>query len=369
MREKLTVGRIKAAMKRPGYQFLSDGAGLNLLIKDGEASWVYRKILDGREHRRGLGRYPDVPLSEARDKLIEVRRSVLNGTFLRPKGIDFATVAKLCHAAKSDGWRSLKHSNDWISTVERLAIPAIGRKRIDAIDVHDVLQVLKPLWARKRSTAQRLRGRIESVLDWAAADGHRSGPNPARWSGHLEHLLANGGAKVEHFTALPYSEVPTFVAELRRRDSLASRALQFTILTAARTGEVLGMTWPEIDFERAAVWVVPAARMKMGREHRVPLCGRALSILGDLMRLNDRVFPIGKNAMLELAGAVRPGITTHGFRSAFADWVTEKTDFPREVREMALAHAVGDKVEEAYRRGDLLDKRRQLMEAWADFCG
>jgi integrase len=364
MRDKLTVGQIKAAIRRPDHQFINDGAGLYLSIREGKASWVYRVIIANKEHRRGLGPYPEITLPRARQKLLEYRRSVLDGTFLKPKGVDFETAARECHSTLAERWRSAKHRVQWLSSVERLTFPVLAKKRVDEIDVHDIKRVLLPLWRNKCATGQRVRGRIEAILDWAAANGHRH--NPARWDGHLEHLLP-GGTAAKHFEALPYADVPSFVANLRARDSLAARALEFTILTAARTGETVSATWPEINSE-GALWVIRAERMKMGREHRVPLCTRALSILDDVRWVaKDRCFPIGKNGMHELAGSIVPGITVHGFRSSFTDWVTEQTDFPREVREMALAHAVGNKVEEAYRRGGLLEKRRQLMDAWASF--
>jgi integrase len=250
---------------------------------------------------------------------------------------------------------------------------------VQAIDVALVMKVLEPIWKTKPETASRLRGRIEAVLDWATVRGYRKGENPARWRGHLDKLLPARSKvqKVEHHPALPYDEIADFGAVLRGQDGIGARALEFLILTAARTGEIIGGRWDEVDFEDK-IWVVPAARMKAGREHRVPLSGAALAILKQMreIRESDAVFPGGKKGkplsnMAMLAVLKRMGrndLTAHGFRSTFRDWAAERTNFPREVVEMALAHTIDNKVEAAYRRGDLFQKRRQLMEAWARFC-
>jgi integrase len=332
-------------------------------------SWIHRFRVDSKAYTRGFGPYPSVGLHEAREKLLAARRALLDGTYLRPKSVTFETAVVEYHDIHSDGWRSAKHAAQWLSSCRRHLFPVLGGKSVDAIGTGDLVRALSPLWAGRRETGMRLLGRIRAAMDYATARGYRQGPNPARWSGNMEHLLLGRPASVKHLGALPYVEIPNFMIELRRRNSIATRALEFTILTAARTGETRGATWLEIDGERR-VWAIPATRMKMGREHRVPLCARASDILGDVERLaNDRCFPIGENAMLELAKSMAPGVTVHGFRSSFADWCAEQTDFPRDVREMALAHTIGSKVEEAYRRGDLFGKRRQLMEAWAEFCG
>jgi integrase len=251
---------------------------------------------------------------------------------------------------------------------------------VQAIDVGLVMKALEPIWNEKPETASRVRGRIESVLDWATARGYRQGENPARWRGHLENLLPKKSKvwRVEHHAALPYTEIGAFMAELREQDGTAARALEFAILTAARTGEVIGATWSEIDLE-GHLWTIPAVRMKAGKEHRVPLSDAALAVLRAMgeVQTGEFVFPgnrakqpLSQMAMLMLLRRMgRDGLTVHGFRSAFSDWCAEQTAFPSEVREMALAHTVGDKVEAAYRRGDLFEKRRQLAEAWARYCG
>jgi integrase len=244
-----------------------------------------------------------------------------------------------------------------------------GELPVQGVDVGLVMRVLEPIWNAKPETAARIRGRVEAVLDWATARAYRTGENPARWRGHLENLLPRKTKvrRVEHLAALPYPGIATFMAELREQSGTAARALEFAILTAARTGEVLGATWSEIDAD-GRLWAIPAERMKGGREHRVPLSAPASAIVANLPRKGSRVFGMGITAILDLLKRMRPECTVHGFRSTFSDWCTEQTSFPSEVREMALAHSVGSAVEQAYRRGDLFERRRALMDAWAAFC-
>jgi integrase len=291
----------------------------------------------------------------------------------------FDACAAAYIAAHNTSWRNAKHRDQWRNTLTSYAGPAFGSLPVQSIDVGLVMKALEPIWQAKPETASRLRGRIEAVLDWATVRGHRKGENPARWRGHLDKLLPARSKvhKVKHHPALPYNEMADFVAELRKQEGVAARALEFLILTAARTGEVIGARWDEVDVEEK-IWVVPAARMKAGREHRVPLSSAAVAILEEMKKIreSDFVFPGGKKgkplsnmAMLAVLKRIgRSDLTAHGFRSSFRDWAAERTNFPREVAEMALAHTVGDKVEAAYRRGDLLQKRRQIMEAWARFC-
>jgi integrase len=254
--------------------------------------------------------------------------------------------------------------------VEGNASPVIGNLAVSAIDTGLVLTVLEPLWTSRPETASRLRGRIESVLDWAKVRGHRAGENPARWKGHLDHLLPARSKvrKVQHHPALPYSEINACVTLLRARKGITARALEFLILTAARTGEVIDATWDEIDLD-AAVWTIPGRRMKGGREHRVPLSDRALAILEEVRGNSDRIFPLSEKAMALLLQRIGyPDMTVHGFRSSFRDWAGEVTHYPNHVIEMALAHAIPSAVEAAYRRGDLFEKRRRLMADWARYC-
>jgi integrase len=372
-----------------------DGAGLYAQITERGASWIYRYRVDKKRIREmGLGSLDLYNLAEARALALDARR-------LRHQGVDpiehrrsIRAQAKLDDAkavtfrecadalldAKRPGWRSPVHRRQWEMTLYEYACPVLGALPVQAIDTTLVMKIIEPLWKTRPETASRLRGRIEAVLDWAKARGYRTGDNGARWRGHLDKLLPARSRvqRVEHHPALPYSEIPAFMADLRRRDGVSARALEFTILTAARVGEVIGARWAEINLADAT-WTVPATRMKAGKEHRVPLSARTLVILQERRPADDAdalVFPGGKpgkplhnTALWEaLQGMGRGVVTAHGFRSTFRDWAAERTNFPSEVAEIALAHAVGSKVEAAYRRGDMFEKRRRLMQAWSEFC-
>ena len=283
------------------------------------------------------------------------------------------------HRFARAGWRNSKHRQQWKNTLATYVYPVIGALPVQDVDTALVFKVLEPIWLTRPETATRVRGRIERILDWAKAGSFREGENPARWRGHLDNLLPKRTkiSKVEHHAALPYPEVPGFMAELRDRKSISARCLEVTILVASRTSEAIGARWDEIGFV-ARVWTVPGARMKAEKDHRIPLSQRVLAIFKDLQqrRESEFVFPGGRAgrqlsnmAMLKMLALMdRDDLTVHGFRSSFRDWAAECTNFPSEVAEMALAHAVDDKVEAAYRRGDLFDKRRRLMNAWAEFC-
>jgi integrase len=282
----------------------------------------------------------------------------------------------LCEAL-FPGFRNEKHKAQWKTTLETYAAP-LRAKPIDTIGTDDVLAALKPIWTKKAETASRVRGRIEKVLDAAKARGFRDGENPARWRGHLDHLLPKPLKLTRgHHAAMAYEEVPKFIGHLRKREAVAALALEFCILTAARSGEVLGMQWSEIDMDKT-IWTVPAERMKAGREHRVPLSARAVAILKALAKTTQGKFvftgqtphkPLSGMAMEMLLRRMKiDDATVHGFRSSFRDWAGNVSNFPREIMEMALSHVIGDKAEQAYRRGDALDKRRKLMEAWANYC-
>jgi integrase len=280
-------------------------------------------------------------------------------------------------AAHESGWRNAKHAQQWRNTLASYAYPKIGALMVRNVELAHILAVLEPIWAERTETATRLRGRIEQVLDWATARGYRDGLNPARWRGHLDKLLARPSkvAVTEHHAALPFIEVGNFMQRLGEAKGMGARALEFAILTAARSGEVRGATWTEIDL-KAAVWTIPGVRMKMGREHRVPLSPPAIALLIALPRMvgTDLVFPAPRGGVLSdmtLSAVVRRMRVTavpHGFRSTFRDWASERTNYPRDVAEMALAHTISNKVEAAYRRGDLFEKRRRLMADWATFC-
>lgn len=381
-----------AKAKKPGRY--ADGNGLYLQVgPTGGKSWLFRYMINSRAREMGLGPVSLVLLAEARVAALEARRKVHEGIdplaereeqqrqarIEQARAMTFSQCADAYIQAHRSSWRNDKHAAQWESTLKNYAAPVIGDLPVDAVDLRLVLAILEPIWRDKPETASRLRGRLETVLDWAAVRGLRQGDNPARWRGHLDKLLpARAKVKrIEHHAALPYAEIGAFMAKLRSREGIGSLALEFTILTAARTSEVLNATWGEIDRD-AAAWTVPGARMKAGREHRVPLSPRALAILTELGGGGDMefVFP-GNRAGKPLSNMVflqllkRMGyadLTAHGFRSTFRDWAAEQTAFPREVAEAALAHVVADKVEAAYRRGDLFEKRRQLMEEWMSYC-
>lgn len=371
-----------------------DGGGLYLQVSaSGAKSWIYRYSLHGRAREMGLGSLRDISLAYARIKVagfrrqradgidpIEMRRAERHGAKLEAaKAITFQECAEAYIEANKSGWGNPKHVAQWSASLQSYAYPVFGSLSVQAIDTALAMKVLEPIWSTKTETASRVRGRIESVLDWARARGYRQGENPARWRGHIENLLpARSRVRViQHHPALPYEEVGTFVRSLSGQEGLAAKALEFLILTAARTGEVVGARWDEIDLDKAT-WTVPAHRIKARREHRVPLSPRAMVILRELndTRCGEFVFSVGDGkrppsnmALLSLLKRMgRADLTAHGFRSTFRDWAAERTNYPREVAEMALAHAVGDKVEAAYRRGDLFQKRRRIMDDWAKYC-
>jgi integrase len=385
---KLSARKV-ATLSKPGRN--GDGAGLYLSIsKAGDTlrrRWVYLFTRGGKLREMGLGGFPEVTLAGARierDKWAAILRSGGDPIGLRKaeraasRGVPtFGKLADEVIEDKGAEWRNEKHRQQWMTTLKEYAAP-IRNRLVNEIETDDVLSVLRPLWLKRPETASRLRGRIEHVLDAARARGFRQGPNPALWRGHLDKLLPKH-LKVtrRHHAALPYEKVARFIGEVRKRDAVGALAIEFTVLTAARTGEVLGATWDEIDL-KSAVWTIPAKRMKASRIHRVPLSGRAVAILRKLekIRSGDFVFPGRKpgrplsNMSMEmiLRRMKVEDATMHGFRSSFRDWVGNETQFPREVAEAALAHVVGDAAEQAYRRGDALEKRRRLMEAWAEYC-
>lgn len=390
MAGKLTAVKVRA-LTAPGRY--GDGKGLWLQVRDGERrSWLFRFKLHGHERAMGLGAVEDVSLAEARERAdacrkllrdgidpIEHRKADRAAKAAAARGISFREVAERYIAAHEAGWRNAKHADQWRNTLATYAFPVFGDQPVPAIDTGAVMRVLEPIWSEKTETASRLRGRIESVLDYATARSWRSGENPARWRGHLDNLLPARAKvqRVEHHPALPWREMGAFMAGLRRQEGIAARALEFAILTAGRTAEVIGARWSEIDGDE---WTVPGERMKAGREHRVPLSTAALAVLAQMKPEGSApsayVFPGGRAgkplssmALLMLLRRMgRSDLTAHGFRSTFREWAAEATGYPREVAELALAHVNKDKVEAAYQRGDLFEKRRRLMEDWAAFC-
>jgi len=387
---KLTANAVKRIAKRGMH---GDGFGLYLQVAEGGSkSWVLRYKLDGTPRHFGLGPLHAVTLAQARILAADARRLLLDGhdpiaarhaaraaaRLANVHTMTFDQCAEAYIAAHKSGWKNPKHAGQWSATLKTYASPVFGALPVAAIDTGLVVRVIEPLWTKKPETATRLRGRIESILDWSRVRGYRTGENPARWKGHLDHLLParNKVQKVEHHAALPYAEIGSFMIELRQVDSVPARALEWMILTATRTSETLNATWSEIDLDDAT-WTIPAARMKGGKAHRVPLSAAALSLLKGMqeIRTGDYVFP-GRNdkkplsnmALLMVLRRMKHGdLTGHGFRSTFRVWCAEQTNFPSEVAEAALAHSVSDKVIAAYVRTTFFDRRRKLMQAWAQF--
>jgi integrase len=391
--DKLSPAAVRNA-NRPGLY--GDGGGLWLHVGEtGGKSWLYRYMLYGRAREMGLGPLHTIGLSEARERARAARKLCLDGldpldarnaekerrTADAAAAVSFEKAAEGYIKANKAGWSNAKHADQWTSTLTTYAYPVIGKLAVGQIDTGHITKILEPIWSEKPETASRVRGRIESVLDYARVKKWRTGENPARWKGHLDQVLPAKAkvAKVEHHAALPWREIGAFVKMLESETGTAVRALRFAILTAARTGEVIGARWSEIDL-KAGVWTVPPERMKANREHRVPLTDEALAVLGEMRDLSTDpdglIFPGGKGvgglsnmAMLAFLKRIkRTDLTVHGFRSTFRDWAAE-TGKPNDIAEAALAHTLGDKTQAAYQRGDLLDRRRRLMTDWAAFCG
>ena len=397
MPRKLSNALTPLAVKnaKPGRH--ADGGGLHLLVKEtGARSWVYRFMINGKSRDVGLGAasgHDAVSLADARDKAAALRLKVKSGVdpieerdrdaaqaraaaqAAKIAGITFKAAAEAHIAANEDGWRNPKHRQQWTNTLVTYVYPVIGDLPVAEVDTPHVLAILEPIWKTKAETASRIRGRIETILDSAKVRGNRKGENPARWRGHIAKILPPRSRLTRgHHTAMPYDAIPEFMEQLRKREAMAALALEFTILTAARTGEAIGAEWPEIDLDKA-VWTIPAERMKAGKPHRVPLSPRAVEILETVQPLNSRwLFPSDRGgklsgmAMSMLLRRMKLDVTVHGFRSAFRDWSAESTSYAHEVCEMALAHVIGNKAEAAYRRGDMFEKRRRLMDDWATYC-
>jgi len=389
----LTELKIKHA--KTGYWL--DGDGLYLQVsKSGSKSWIYRYQLNGRRREMGLGSVSDVPAKDARRRAAEARAMVLDkidpvehrkqqvseAFELAEKNaagaFTFKKMALAYIEANRAGWKNAKHASQWENTLATYAYPVMGDTPVGEIDTALVLEVLTPIWHGKTETAKRLRGRIEQVLSYAKVKGKRQGENPAAWRGHLDNVLPQPGkiAPHKHHPALPYDEMSAFLGKLRSHEGVSVLCLEFVILTACRSGEALKATWAEIDMEKGT-FVIPSFRMKAGKEHRVPLSDAALAVLekAKAQRQGDYVFPgvrsgkpMSDMSLTMLLRRIHPGITTHGFRSSFRDWAAESTHYPGEMAEMALAHVVGNKVEAAYRRGDMFAKRQQMMADWAAWC-
>jgi integrase len=379
-------------LKDDGRYAVGGVDGLYLRVAGGGRAWVLRIKIAGKRCDIGLGPFPEVSLADARDIARDHRRQVRQGinpldarrkaraalAVERAAAKTFKECAEAYVEANKAGWKNDKHIKQWRATLDTYAYPVIGALPVASVTIAHILTVLEPIWSVKTETASRLRGRIESVLDWAKVRGYRDGENPARWRGHLDKTLParNKVQKVEHHAALPYGEIGSFMSDLRKRDGISARALEFSILCASRSGEVRHASWAEIDLV-GKIWTIPAVRMKAGREHRVPLSDDAAALLRGAPRIDgsEFVFPAPRGGALSdmaltavLKRMKRGDLTQHGFRSTFRDWAGETTSYPREVIEHALAHQLADKAEAAYQRGDLLAKREKLMADWAKFC-
>lgn len=375
----------------PGLHFVGYVTGLALQVKStGAKSWILRSVVGGRRRDMGLGAYPSVGLAQARQKAAEARELIRQGVdpIERQRSalsalkaslasqLTFEETANAYMSAHETTWKNAKHAQQWRNTLKEYVYPAFGDLLVRDIEKEHVLAALRPIWNSKNETASRLRGRIELVLSYAMQAGYRpEGLNPARWKGGLDKLLAAPSKvqKTSHFKALAANEISEFILKLAQIEGQGARALEFAILTAARSGEVRGATWSEIDI-KGKIWTIPASRMKAGKEHRVPLSSAAIKLLESLaVTESELVFPSprgGKLSDMTLTGVLRRmkvNVTAHGFRSTFRDWVAESTNFPNEVAEMALAHTISNKSEASYRRGDLFEKRAVMMEEWSRF--
>jgi integrase len=393
-RDLLSTRKVQNAKSDGKYGgYLADGGGLYLQISAyGTKSWVFRYTRHGKQHEMGLGRESDFSLKEARERAKRCRQLLADGIdplaakqakrdeerAKEAARITFEDAAKQYIKAHAPSWKNAKHRQQWPNSLAAYVYPVIGKLPVDQVDLPHVLKILEPIWLEKTETASRVRARIEKVLSWATARKYRTGDNPARWT-CLDTLLPAKAkvSKVKHYEALPWIEMPAFMADLRDQASVSARALEFCILTATRTSETLEAPWKEFDLKNK-VWTIPAERMKNERDYRVPLCARAMEILNDRASSgsgSDFVFangsgkPLPDGVMLNLLRSMRPnGYTVHGFRSTLSSWARARTNYPRDVVEMALAHAIKDKTEAAYMHDDLIEKRTGLMREWCKYC-
>jgi len=386
---KLNARKV-VTIKTPGYH--SDGGGLYLQVSQTlSKSWIFKFVRDKKATEIGLGSFSDISLEAAREQASEYRKLLKQGQnplaekrkierelqLSVAKSMTFADCANAYIEINRHGWKNTKHAQQWSNTLTQYAYPTLGKLPVTEVDTALVIKCLEGIWTLKNETASRLRGRIETVLDWATVSKYREGENPARWRGHLDKILPKPSKvqNVEHHAALPYTDITEFIVKLRSQQGIAARCLEFTILTAARTNESIGATWDEIDVINQT-WTIPVERMKANKPHRVPLSSRAMVIVQELslLKTNEFVFPglkrgLSNMAMLQLLKRMDlPELTVHGFRSSFRDWAAETTHYPNEVVEMALAHTIKNQAEAAYRRGDLMEKRSQLMADWAKYC-
>ena len=378
-------------LETPGMY--ADGGGLYLQVTPGGRSWIFKFTQAGKGREMGLGSLAVVSLQDARNQVVAARRLLQDGydpiqvrraqrlqaKLESTRALTFSDCAKKYVSTHKAGWKNAKHIQQWENTLATYAAPILGKIPVHQIDTALVLKVLETVWTAKPETASRLRGRIEVILDWAKVQSFRDGENPARWRGHLDKLLPKRSKvkTVQHHPALPYDQVPEFMKALRAMPGTASKGIEFAVLTAGRTSEIMGAKLEEVDMNRK-LWSIPSHRMKSGKEHRIPLSPRALSLLNEVERTADKIYlfpgrrpkqPLSNMAFLMALDRMGfSNVTMHGFRSTFRDWAAEQTSYPNEVVEMALAHTIESKVEAAYRRGDLYEKRRALMDDWATYC-
>jgi integrase len=378
--------RTLRALDRPVRFTIPDTKGLHLWVrKDLKKYWVFRYTEGGKRYDMGLGSFPEITIADARRKVARMRGELANGVNpstskrqlseeAKPKSkVTFAQYVPEHIERISPNWSNIKSQQQWLNTLSFYANPVIGKLTFDEITTDHILEILEPIWKTKNETASRLRGRLDRIIGSAITKGMRKEGNPAIWKGHLEHLLPAHRRFIKHHEALPYKEVPDLLVYLSKKNLMSYLALQFTILTASRTGEVIHSQWSEVKDD---VWVIPAHRMKAKREHQVPLCNQALKLLKQAKAMGSEsayIFnregkPLSNMTMIELVRVYRKGLTVHGFRSSFRDWVSEETMHSSEVAEMALAHAITNKVEAAYRRGILLERRRALLQDWENYC-
>ena len=389
--KELSATQVKR-LTRQGFYAVGSVAGLHLQVKDsGARSWILRAMIGDKRRDIGLGGYPDVPLAAARDSAREAREQIRQGIdpvesrkaaraalmVAQAKELTFEQATILCHKSKAPAFRNIKHGSDWINSVKRYALPIIGKLPVADIELPHIIKILEPIWTTKTETATRVRQRIESVLAWATVSGYRTGDNPARWKGNLEYALAKPSKvrKVKHHAALPWQEIGGFMVELRAREGMAAMALEFLILTAARSGEIRFATWDEIDLN-TKIWTVPADRMKAEKAHRIPLSAPAIALLKALPRFEGSPYvfsalrggPLSDMSISAVCRRMKVDAVPHGFRSSFKDWARSSTSYADEVSELALAHVSSDATRAAYARDELLPKRIRLMRDWARFC-
>lgn len=388
--KELSPAEIKRITK-PGRHAVGYISGLQLVVKNPYSrSWMLRITVGGKRRGFGLGSYPEISLAQARERATEIKEMIRQGIdpieqrkaiqralrSERDRLTTFAEAATRCHQKKVSEFKNEKHAKQWINSIRLYAYPVIGDMPVAEIELHHILKILEPIWHNKTETATRLRQRLEQVLNWATVSGYRTGDNPARWKNHLDAILPKPSKikKVKHFRALPWQNIADFIVKLRKRSGMSARCLEFIIMTAARSGEARLAVWDEINFENKT-WTIPKERMKIGKEHIVPLTDDAIRLLKSLPQFKDSSYvftaarggPLSDMAISMVCRRMKVDAVPHGFRSTFRDWAAESTNFPREVAEMALAHTIGSAVEAAYRRGDLFNKRRKLMDAWSAF--